>query len=721
MVKSDTALTCTICNAEIAIIAIQQKDEKETNYLCANDAKELLPALDLDTLIRIEAIVSPKGDEILKEFKIKQKIPPKSAIQVPSIDEDFKKMISKKMIEVKKPIVKESMFVKDLLPNLLTDTSIINKYSEDQLIIGLNSIIKKIPNVIDAIKPTETEILLRIDLNLPFVKSAYETYIYEGLKFPRGSKKFIIQTNLFLTNYLKWLKPTGLSSGSGTTVIQTTPSSIPIDLGTDDFKSLAEETINCKKFPSTRGIYKHFEEAKKYMVESGVWIQDKLLRKMLLAVERDTPFILYGEPGDGKSVITKSFMRWVCFYFNGGEDIYEGKKGKSLVKNTTNPIPLAVTTSGTSMTIQPAVPFIINENIKDDSNLYGIDYLSKNIDESTNSSTLYGGFSPEILSSAVKKPRRDNIEKGIFSRAMEEGKYIMLDELNRTDNETLGRLMGFLADPYNYDVPEGKLRYWYKMSSSERSNMVIIGTMNIGDVGNFKMSFAFKRRFKIIKVEYTEEEIGMIMEYLYGYIAKPTNKLDPEITTALKNIVNPLFVNGAITMQVLEKLEDEIKTFGKLLFSITHGWSKEANLVQFGVGVAHCKTVLEDISLFMIDIVRRNPRMLCNGITESTFTDKIKEIVTDAVAENVIMAIIDENDKYKMGKMEEKVKTLSTALTQVILRMINNISTNMNNLVASTELNKDINMRAWEGIWKFSKSKSEIKDLLLKPAQPISP
>lgn len=687
--KTTKSHKCIAGDDKDAVIEVQITADEDVGYVCAQHFATILDELKTEPAYLLRALNS-EGAKLLADNNLTEIIPKEE--EVPKYNVELKNQIIKVLNyeDPTKHIIKDTSFTQTMKSELWSKNEIKRLFNDNerQFVIELNKIYADgITEVVGEIRPDITDQLVRFDMEKPLTKLAYESYIYDHLGWKRNTKRFILHKDRFIYGWGKWRqeKAGGVGSGVVTGFVQTlsTPETATSETSIGELEELH---YDCRHFPDMKGIFKHYYECKEYMVDHGIWIQDSLLRKMLLALERDTPFILFGEPGDGKSAITNAFIRWVCFHYNGGADILENTKGATVPINPNmSKIPPSPSSAGTF-------------------------YISKNIDESTNAMTLYGGFSPEIIASGKKGDRRSNIEKGIFARAMIEGKYIMLDELNRTDNETLGRLMGFLAEPFNFDVPEGKLRFWFKKSSRERSNLVIISTMNTGDVGNFKLSFAFKRRFKIIQVHYTKEEIAEISKFLYGYGKHTTPRINNNIKSALNSVFN---MTSSELDEFIETLNDFLGNFTMNLFEITHEWVTQHHLITFGVGVAHCKAVLEDISLFMMEILTRKENEkyeISDLINENTVLKQIKQAVSDSIHENVIMAVSDENDNYKKEKMQGKVESLIDTLFGLVRLVLESIKSNIKSSLIDQPINTPQFIKAMDYIWKYNKNKKELEE-----------
>ena len=218
---------------------------------------------------------------------------------------------------------------------------------------------------------------------------------------------------------------------------------------------------------------------------------------------------------------------------------------------------------------------------------YGIDWISYNVDEATTSYNLFGGFDPSAL---VAGERR--IHYGVITKALKEKKNVLLDELNRTDFKNISKLMGFLSAPYRLVLEESGEVFEYPKW------FVLFATMNIGDEGNFSLSRAFKRRFLIIKVKYTELELKEILEPLCGK-------------------------DNLLLEMCLE------------LYKFTWQLAEE-KLVLFGCGVGHLINFIKALKVFQEEI--------------SDYSIALRE----AVDMTVKMQLVDENDIFTLQEVEKR-------------------------------------------------------------------
>lgn len=138
-----------------------------------------------------------------------------------------------------------------------------------------------------------------------------------------------------------------------------------------------------------------------------------------------------------------------------------------------------------------------------------LDYLRKEYlkFEATEGMTEYhiiGGFHPLSLSSDSSLAKEYLYKDGIVTRAIEEGKNLLIDEFTRAPSSAYSGLFLLLS--------VGELPLEYKESTLKKpDDWVLLATANFGDDGTFKLSSSLKRRFIPISVgypkRYTEEKL----------------------------------------------------------------------------------------------------------------------------------------------------------------------------------------------------------------------
>lgn len=432
--------------------------------------------------------------------------------------------------------------------------------------------------------------------------------------------------------------------------------------------------FDCTGFPSLVGISAFFEQAKQYFFDNGAYITDDLLRTTLYDLEVDMRIVYYGEPGDGKSLIAKTLLNWLTLQYNSNSPDSEfGKKyGANPNLHLTSRLrPEQIGTNifnGGDMVTKPFVRF--PEDLGTDEQA-GTGYRTKGIGVSTTPIQLFGGYSPETIGGGAKAKaqRRKTVEIGILCDAIMHLRYVMFDELNRAENEVMDQLLGFFEEPYILVIEAANFIYKLKNSSNERSNLVIVATMNIGDIGNFKMGFAFKRRWAIEKVHYSTEQIVEIARMVKGY--KPRNIED------IKDAAKKCHLNPEDMVKVSMEMLDSI---ARKIFDETHVWSTQKQVTQFGCGVAHIFQSLKGISYFVKDLLNRafqTKSLLELRGKGGIFETELRKWVENILWANVFMQLVDENDKYKIQQVEEQAADLIAQVMEEVMKVFRNIFFNI--------------------------------------------
>lgn len=529
----------------------------------------------------------------------------------------------------------------------------------------------------------------------------YAEFVVKHLGISGATTYLLVHNQAFLQTYGTWVSTEAKQVSSAPTIIigQTQePLKKKKGSGEKDWRDEPfdnEVTFDTSHFPSMEEVYNFSDQLWEYFKWKGVFVEASFIRKLTLAIKKDKSFVLYGEPGDGKSLIVKHLLNWLTYIYNGG-----------LLLNSPDPLEQKYRLNErTAFAKQfPNVALPLNPSLKGKVSDIGVAWESKNIDESTNPLTLYGGFAPETISSGSKELRRKNLELGIISNCIMNGKYCFLDELNRTENEVLGRMMGFLEEPYNYKIDEGNLKIVLKNPPVlPRANWFIIGTMNIGDVGNFKMSSAFKRRFKIMQIHYEVKVIKEILQKVRGYNSS-SEKMN--IATNLKFICDPQQYENPSDMvsSFLDQMTNMIDSITEKLYETTHNWSGSDNLTQYGVGVAHIIATLDDIALFLYSLFYSDRKAKKGSyLGESDYNADLRKIVSDAIWENVIMSLVDENDKFKLANMETHIKSLIDNVTNDVEKSWNFVETRLKPSMKDNTLNHAGFMDFLRSAWKFGR------------------
>ncbi|MEM4390067.1 MAG: MoxR family ATPase [Candidatus Micrarchaeia archaeon] len=162
--------------------------------------------------------------------------------------------------------------------------------------------------------------------------------------------------------------------------------------------------------------------------------QDEVIIKALRYIRMGYPIMLYGPPGNGKTTLAEHLLKEV----GGGED----------------------------------------------------SYLKIEATEGMTEYQLIGGFHPLALAKGEKV-----FKEGVVTRALREGKNLLIDEFTRAPTSAYSGLFLLLS--------RGKLPLEHEETELVMpKGWVLITTANLGDEGTFKISTALKRRFIPIFMDY---------------------------------------------------------------------------------------------------------------------------------------------------------------------------------------------------------------------------
>lgn len=260
---------------------------------------------------------------------------------------------------------------------------------------------------------------------------------------------------------------------------------------------------------------------------------------------------------------------------------------------------------------------------------YETPYTIVNVDETTTTTKLAGGYSPTSFG-GEKDIQYGAISRALFKRGARingmvgMGGNVMLDEINRTDFENISFLMGFFESPYQYTMQEDEGRLFLNPNQVPRREgkeyrWLFLGTMNIQDIGNQPLSMAFKSRFHIIRVQYTKKEMKEILEELF------------RLTEYEKDIFNSLY-------------------------NYIQGWH-QAKDVLFPAGIRHyvgfftyLRSILRDIDW---DDVDEDLVLKGTGFTLELF---LKEILRSAM----LMPIVNESNRQLVDEKENQIQRWAT-------------------------------------------------------------
>lgn len=274
---------------------------------------------------------------------------------------------------------------------------------------------------------------------------------------------------------------------------------------------------------------------------------------------------------------------------------------------------------------------------------YGTPYIVYNVDETTTSSKLNGGYSPMSFATGKKEVRYGVISRALLKRNLElggkvvgMGANVMLDEINRTPFENISFLMGFFESPHSYILQEDNGRVF--LNPNERSDLdnemrwCFTATMNIQDIGNQPLSLAFKSRFHIIRIRYEVEEMKEVLDTLFNF-----HPYEENIFTEIYDTVD--------------------------------GWAKGRE-IKFPAGIRHYNTFFR--------LLRRGLKKLTTDASSSTKTDlmiensnyNLVEYLVEILRSSIMMPIIDEN---RSGLVEQKEKAVKNMAKNVASKIVDAI------------------------------------------------
>ena len=699
---------------------IDKDDVNKSAYLCVQDFQDFFEgnlAEATSRMIVLKALTTAGKDYFTKkgiqefdkraEIEEAKKVTEIKTTSPPTVDVTLIDTLSNKPYYYK---FVEYMEEKIAIP-VQHYPKLFSEWAESSLGDNRKKISREMNNMLDNILKIGE--IISIDISQP--NDAQYTEFIKSLGKSTAHPKFLIHKSRFLSAYALWVAKIPTTIGGGTTIILgaetikgTEPTSKKLSKKEEWKKKPFDEEVifDTRDFPSLEDIYDFSEQCYQYFTWKGVFLEQKFVRKLLLTIKKDKSFVLYGEPGDGKSMVVKNLLNFITQIYNGGLYLNDPdpKKQADLLEER------ASYEAEFHPQTDPKWKTPLNPKLKGKISEVGISWDSKNIDESTNPLTLYGGYAPESLSSGSKEKRRENLEFGIITDCIYNGKYCFLDELNRTENEVLGRMMGFLEEPYNYKIDEGNIRVILKDPSKKgkgRANWFIIGTMNIGDVGNFKMSSAFKRRYKIIQIHYDTATIVEIVLKARGYKDGIEKR---KIVNDLMFICQPLQYETIQNLgdQFITQMETMISEVTKELYDRTHIWSNTDNLTQYGVGVAHCIAVLDDLALFFYSLFKQEKNYKKGNYLKDTtastgFYAQIESIVKDIIWENVIMSLVDENDKFKLSQMKVPIETLIRNVTMHVEKPWQYVAERLNGAALNMNLDNKGFLDFLRSAWKFGR------------------
>lgn len=273
---------------------------------------------------------------------------------------------------------------------------------------------------------------------------------------------------------------------------------------------------------------------------------------------------------------------------------------------------------------------------------FGTPSQSFNIDETTTSVKLGGGYSPSSFASktviiAYGIISRCLLKKGLSDRLgniIGFGANLLLDELNRTDFENIAFLMGFLENPYEYSIEEEGRPI---LNPNNRNDLdfemrwLLDCTMNIQDVGNQPISYAFKSRFHIMQIRYTQEQVEKILTELYRFSSK----------------------SGY-----------EAKIF-KNIYTEIDAWRTQLE-IKFPAGIRHYNNFFTYLRSGMARLEAQGEFSLQNLKIRNTDLT-IQEYILISLRSAILMPIIDENKEFVITEKEDQIKDWSVKFSNYII------------------------------------------------------
>lgn len=334
------------------------------------------------------------------------------------------------------------------------------------------------------------------------------------------------------------------------------------------------------------------------------------LKDMVQSSMAGRPFILYGNPGDGKSAMVDQFLRFIYIE-------------------------------------------------------YGVGYSILNVDESTNSYLLKGGYSPYALSGNTAI---SGIKYGFFTRAflppnfMDDADNIVpntaenrcFDEQNRAKFEEFAFMMGFFEAPYQIMLDEDNGRVFRNPNKNPENRIcqITTGTMNLSDIGNEPISFAFKSRYDMYAIKY-------IMSQMKDVVRRSMNGMS----------------------------HAELKMF-ELIYNNTLEWQMQDSIVYIP-GIRHYQTFFKalrmtvhntiegyyDDILYISDenelTLNFDETMAKKGLDSKVKLKLLDDMLENLIHSSILMPLIEENDASNVNKMKEQsVQAFKSAFYNLLIQDI---------------------------------------------------
>jgi hypothetical protein len=204
---------------------------------------------------------------------------------------------------------------------------------------------------------------------------------------------------------------------------------------------------------------------------------------------------------------------------------------------------------------------------------------------------------------------------------------IMMDELNRTDFRNFAATMGFFASPYEYlfEVANKIFKNPNFVTGIIDPRWIFIATMNISDVGNERLSLAYKSRFNSVYIGYSIENALQILDMSLLGLSR-----SEEI----------------MFMSIVSKTE-ELAESGQILFP---------------AGIRHLDALFKSIRRISNEIMQENNliELVYQVPTNITDKDEKKKYILGKFLESklfstIVLPLSDESSKTIMEKVKDDI------------------------------------------------------------------
>ena len=135
------------------------------------------------------------------------------------------------------------------------------------------------------------------------------------------------------------------------------------------------------------------------------------------------------------------------------------------------------------------------------------EYLEIEATEGMTEYQIIGGFHPLSMSGDSQVAQKYLYKDGVVTRAIQEGKNILIDEFTRAPSSAYSGIFLLLS--------HGRLALEYKEALLKKpKDWIVIVTANFGDEGTYRISSALKRRFIPVLVGYPHRYVEeMILQH----------------------------------------------------------------------------------------------------------------------------------------------------------------------------------------------------------------